>query len=74
MLTLPVKGHLWSTKSPSIASLGVLKPFLQCLERKLKLTESDFLVESNTTAGLFGDELLAVEENSNLFLIGFFVL
>ena len=36
--------------------------------------ESDFLVESNTTASLFGDKLFAVKENSNLFLIGFFVL
>ncbi len=38
------------------------------------LTETDFLVESNTAACLFGNEFFGVEEDANLFLIGFFVL
>jgi len=46
-----------------------LNSFLGSLE-----AESDFLVESNTGAGLFGDELFGVKEDTYLFLVGFFVL
>ena len=38
------------------------------------LTESNFLVESAATAGLFGDELFRVKEDSYLSLIGSFGL
>ena len=37
-------------------------------------TKSDLLVESNATACLFGDEFFGVEEDTDLFLVGFFVL
>jgi hypothetical protein len=73
METFPVKGHLWSTKSPSIASLGVLKPKIW-LMACASLTKSDLLVESNTAACLFGNEFFGVKEDADLFLIGFFVL
>ena len=68
-----MKGHLWSTNWPSIASLGVLKPKIWLMTRSL-LTKSDLLVESNTASCLFGDEFFGVEEDADLFLVGFFVL
>ena len=46
---------------------------VDCLLGSLE-AESDFLVESNTAAGLFGNEFFGVEEDANLLLIGSFVL
>jgi hypothetical protein len=74
MATFPVNGHFLSTKSPSIASLGVLKPEKGMSETNATLTESNFFVKSDTTSGLFGNELFGVKEDAYLFLIGFFVL
>jgi hypothetical protein len=74
MATFPVNGHFLSTKSPSIASLGVLKPKNGMSEINATLTESNLFVKSDTTSGLFGNELFGVEEDSYLFLVGFFML
>jgi hypothetical protein len=52
-----------------VVNVVALHSFLGSLE-----AESDFLVESNTGAGLFGDELFGVKEDTYLFLVGFFVL
>jgi hypothetical protein len=76
MLTFPVKGHLWSTKSESMAVWGVLKPIPNRSVNLAtpKLTEANFFVESNTSGCLLCLQFFGVEEYANLLLEGFFVL
>ena len=59
-----------------MAVAGVLKPKHTIMNNKhsMLLTESNLFVISWSLVGLFGKDFFRVVENSNLLLIGFFVL
>ena len=57
-----------------MAVIGVLKPAEKGVSRELGLTETDLLVESESTGGLLGQDFLVVKEHAELLLESSFSL